>query len=213
MIPAFNNPRLAAQQQKDTNWRALHQRLEAIAPENQYARDMLELAKDTDHAGRVNFRSLEEAYQARYLAKAGIWPEPSRGPKGSDFVSREQQWDLKTETSYPITSNAGYSDERMQRKIDSKLSRGIQVAIDQTALNREDRERLRSLLATNSHWTGKVFTFERRASSAAALTWGTSERELLMHRLDGCPQLVGRNQATDGDVGVGAVKDFHTRLG
>lgn len=171
MIPALQNSRLAAQQQKDARWRALHQKLEAIAPENQFARDILELAKDTDHAGRVNFRSLEEAYQAHYLAKAGIWPDASRGPKGSDFVSRHQKWDLKTETSYGITSNAGYSDERMQLKIDSKLSRGIYVAIDQTALNPEDRARLQNLLTFNSHWDGKVFAFERRATTAQKQEW------------------------------------------
>lgn len=41
-------------------------------------------------------------------------------------------WDLKTETSNPISSNAGYCcSERMQRKIESKLDRGIYVAVDQ----------------------------------------------------------------------------------
>lgn len=41
-------------------------------------------------------------------------------------------WDLKTETSTPISSNAGYCcSERMQRKIESKLDRGIYVAVDQ----------------------------------------------------------------------------------
>lgn len=177
MIPEITSQRLAAQQRKDANWRAIHQRLEAIAPENQFARDMLELAKDTDHAGRVNFRSLEEAYQAHYLAKAGVWQNPSRGPKGSDFVSGEQQWDLKTETSYPITSNAGYSDERMQKKIESKLGRGIRVAIDRTAMNQEDRDRLRDLMTSNSHWQGRVMTFERRADSAAMGNWRDSLRE------------------------------------
>lgn len=135
---------------------------------------MLELAKDTDHAGRVNFRSLEEAYQARYLGKAGIWSQPARGPKGSDFLDGEQMWDLKTETSYPITFNAGYSDERMQRKVESKLERGIYVAIDQTAMHQEDRDKLKNLLTFNSHWQGKVFAFERRASHEDKQGWKDS---------------------------------------
>lgn len=142
---------------------------------------MLELAKDTDHGGRVNHRSLEEAYQAHYLARAGIWPNLSRGPKGSDFLSGQQQWDLKTETSEPITANAGYSSERMLLKIEGKLRRGIQVAIDQTALNLEDRQRLRNLLTSNSHWKGRVFSFERRADNATRQGWISSLGQTRSH--------------------------------
>ncbi len=132
---------------------------------------MLELAKDTDHGGRVNFRSLKEAYQARYLRDAGVWTDLSRGPQGSDFLDGAQPWDLKTETSNPITSNAGYSDERMHQKIQSKLDRGIHVAIDQTALHPEDRERLRNLIANHSEWRGKVFAFESRATPSTMRQW------------------------------------------
>lgn len=163
--------RLQVQQEKNQRWQQLHQRLEAIAPENPYARDVLELAKDPDHGDRINFRSLEEAYQARYLAKAGIWPVPVRGPKGSDFASQGQAWDLKTETSYPITVNAGYSDQRMLSKIESKLERGINVAIDQTSLNEEDRRKLSELITSQSHWVGKVMVFHRRATQADVEAW------------------------------------------
>lgn len=163
--------RLQVQQEKNQRWQQLHQRLEAIAPENPYARDVLELAKDPDHGDRINFRSLEEAYQARYLAKAGIWPDPVRGPKGSDFASQEQAWDLKTETSYPITVNAGYSDQRMFTKIESKLGRGIKVAVDQTNLSAEDRKKLNDLIASQCDWIGKVMVFHRRATQADVEGW------------------------------------------
>ncbi|MFN8611725.1 MAG: hypothetical protein U0931_29540 [Vulcanimicrobiota bacterium] len=163
--------RLQVQQAKNLRWHNLHQRLEAIAPQNPYAREMLELAKDPDHGDRVDFRSLEEAYQARYLAKASIWSAPVRGPKGSDFASQGQAWDLKTETSWPITVNAGYSDERMVAKIESKLSRGINVAVDQTHLNREDRQKLGDLIASQSNWVGKVMVFHRRATQEDCERW------------------------------------------
>ncbi|MBS2037270.1 hypothetical protein JST97_19945 [bacterium] len=163
--------RLKVQQDKNHRWHSLHQRLEAIAPQNSYAREMLELAKDPDHGDRVDFRSLEEAYQARYLAQACIWIAPVRGPKGSDFASQGQAWDLKTETSWPITVNAGYSDERMVAKIESKLNRGINVAVDQTHLSQEDRKKLGDLIASQSNWAGKVMVFHRRATQADFERW------------------------------------------
>lgn len=172
MNPVTASTRLEARKQRDSVWARRQQRLENLAPRNAYARDILELARDTDHAGRIDFRSLEEAYQACFLAGAGIWDKPSRGPKGSDFIdSHGQMWDLKTETSAPVTSNAGYCSERMQRKIESKLERGIHLAVDQTYLEAADRAKLRQLMDANHQWKGKIVLFERRVNRDTMDGW------------------------------------------
>jgi len=171
MTPQEAAQRLEARKQRNAVWAGTQQRLEALGPDNSYATDLLELARDTDHAGRVDFRSLEEAYQAQYLTRAGIWENPTRGPKGSDFVSNGQMWDLKTETSTPVSHNAGYCSERMQSKIESKLSRGIYLAVDQTYLDTTDRGKLLQLIGQNSDWKGKIVIFERRATSEMMESW------------------------------------------